>query len=142
MTTEERLAEFVRMQEPVYERVLRELRAGRKESHWIWYIFPQMAGLGFSPMSRRYGIPSLAEAQAYLAHRVLGARLRECAQIMVDAASADIESIMGYPDDLKFRSSMTLFNAAAPEEPVFREALEKFFAGERDEKTLALLRSD
>jgi len=139
MTTEARLAEFVAAQNPVYDEVRRELAAGRKETHWIWFIFPQMAGLGFSPMSQRFGIASKAEAQSYLRHNVLGPRLRECTQLILALPNRDIGSILGYPDDLKFRSSMTLFAAAAPEEPIFEAALEGFFGGEHDPFTLRLL---
>jgi len=139
MTTEARLAEFVAAQNPVYDEVRRELAAGRKETHWIWFIFPQMAGLGFSPMSQRFGIASKAEAQSYLRHNVLGPRLRECTQLILALPNRDIGSILGYPDDLKFRSSMTLFAAAAPEEPIFEAAIEGFFGGEHDPFTLRLL---
>jgi uncharacterized protein (DUF1810 family) len=136
---EEKLAQFVAAQKGVYDQVVQELAGGRKRSHWIWFIFPQMAGLGFSQMARKFGIASGEEAIGYLKHGVLGPRLRECTRLMLAAPHRDIRSIMGYPDDLKFRSSMTLFAAAAPEEPLFSEALEKFFDGEPDLKTLELL---
>lgn len=139
MTAPEKLAEFVTAQELVYDRVQRELAAGRKESHWIWFIFPQMAGLGFSLMSRRFGIASKAEAQNYLLHPILGPRLRECTRLMLALPHGDIGSVMDSPDDLKFRSSMTLFAAAAPEEALFGAALEKFFDGQHDPLTLELL---
>lgn len=135
------LAEFVAAQNPVYEDVRRELSAGRKETHWIWFIFPQLAALGQSAASKKYGLASKAEAREYFAHPVLGQRLKECVRLMLASPSGEIESIMGYPDDLKFRSSMTLFAAAAPEEPLFQAALDKFFAGERDPLTLRLLAS-
>ena len=138
---EEKLAQFVAAQEGVYEQVVRELMAGRKRSHWIWFVFPQMAGLGFSQMSRKFGIESRDEAIGYLKHDVLGPRLLECTRLMLAAPHRDIGSIMGYPDDLKFRSSMTLFAAVAPDEACFAEALEKFFGGERDSKTLELLKA-
>ena len=102
------LQRFVDAQQGVYSQVLSELRAGRKRSHWIWFIFPQIAGFGSSPISQHYAITSLAEARAYLAHPVLGPRLRECTQLLVELADEPIEEILGYPDDLKFRSSMTL----------------------------------
>jgi uncharacterized protein (DUF1810 family) len=134
-----RLAEFVAAQDEVYDRVRRELAAGRKESHWIWFIFPQMAGLGVSPMSRKFAIASEAEARSYLQHAVLGPRLRECTALLLACPDADIRSILGSPDDLKFRSSMTLFAAVAPGEAVFRAALERFYGGEGDAATLRLL---
>lgn len=140
MTTEEKLDEFVAAQNAVYDEVLRELTAGRKETHWIWFIFPQMAGLGHSSMSRKFGIDSKAEARSYLKHGVLGPRLRECTQLMLALPAENIGSILGAPDDLKFRSSMTLFAAAAAEEPIFQAALEKFFGGAPDALTLDLLR--
>ena len=133
-----KLAEFVATQDRVYDQVLRELTAGRKETHWIWFIFPQITGLGFSEMSRRFGIASLAEAQCYLRHDVLGPRLRQCTELMLAAPHRDIRSILGDPDDLKFRSSMTLFAAAAREESIFQAALEKF-GGKPDPLTLRLL---
>jgi uncharacterized protein (DUF1810 family) len=135
----EKLEQFVAAQEGVYDQVVRELTAGRKRSHWIWFIFPQMAGLGFSQMARKFGIESKEEAIGYLKHGVLGPRLRECTRLMLAIGHRDIGSVMGYPDDLKFRSSMTLFAAVAPEDPLFAEALEKFFDGERDQTTLKLL---
>jgi uncharacterized protein (DUF1810 family) len=136
-----RLAEFVAAQDPVYDEVLRELAAGRKETHWIWFIFPQLAGLGQSSMSKKFALASKAEARSYLEHPVLGPRLRECTRLMLASPNRSIAAILGPPDDLKFRSSMTLFAAAAPEEPIFEAALEKFFAGERDPLTLGLLRA-
>jgi uncharacterized protein (DUF1810 family) len=139
MTTEERLAEFVAAQDPVYDEVRQELAAGRKETHWIWFIFPQLAGLGYSSMSKKFGLASKAEARSYWAHPVLGPRLRECVELLLASPKRSIDSIMGPPDDLKFRSSMTLFGAAAPEEPIFQAALEKFFGGEPDPLTIGLL---
>ncbi len=140
METETKLAEFVAAQEEVYDRVRRELAAGRKETHWIWFIFPQMIGLGFSSMSRKFGIASKAEARSYLKHDILGPRLRECTQLMLAQSGRSIGSILGYPDDLKLRSSMTLFATAAPEEAIYQQALEKFFGGEPDDRTIILLR--
>ena len=142
MTTELKLSRFVIAQDAVYDQVRRELGAGRKETHWIWFIFPQMTGLGFSPMSQRFGIASRAEARRYLAHPVLGPRLREGTQSMLALPEQNISSILGYPDDVKFRSSMTLFAAAAPEEPLFQAALEKFFGGTHDPLTIGLLRQN
>jgi uncharacterized protein (DUF1810 family) len=141
MTTESKLAEFVAAQDSVYEEVRRELAAGRKETHWIWFIFPQLAGLGYSSMSKKFGLASKAEARSYLDHPVLGPRLRECVQLMLASPNQSIASILGPPDDLKFRSSMTLFAAADPEEPLFEAALEHFFSGERDPLTLGLLQT-
>lgn len=135
------LSRFVEAQASVYEQVLRELRAGRKTSHWMWFIFPQIAGLGSSSSARLYAISGRAEALAYLAHPVLGSRLRECAGL-VNAAPAGntLDNIFGYPDNQKFRSSMTLFHVVAPEDTLFADALERFAGGECDPRTLALLR--
>jgi uncharacterized protein (DUF1810 family) len=139
MSTEAKLADFVTAQDAVYDNVRRELAAGRKETHWIWFIFPQMAGLGLSFMSRKFGIASKAEARSYLDHSVLGPRLRECTHLMLSLPNRSIGSILGHPDDLKFRSSMTLFAVVAPEEPPFEAALEKFFGGARDPLTIRML---
>ena len=130
------LARFLSAQEAVYEQVLAELRAGRKRSHWMWFVFPQLAGLGRSPMAQRYAIASLDEARAYLAHPLLGPRLRECSALVLAVEGRDIHEIFGAPDDLKFGSSMTLFDAADPSEPVFRDCLHKYFGGRRDRETL------
>jgi uncharacterized protein (DUF1810 family) len=134
-----KLEEFVKAQNAVYDDVMRELAAARKETHWMWFIFPQMAGLGSSPMAQKFGIASKAEARSYLDHDVLGPRLRECTRLMLAAPGRNLSAILGYPDTLKFRSSMTLFAAVAPEEAIFEEALEKFFGGERDPRTVGLL---
>ncbi|MGA7238138.1 MAG: DUF1810 domain-containing protein [Bryobacteraceae bacterium] len=133
------LERFVEAQAACYEQVTSELRAGRKRSHWMWFIFPQIAGLGHSEMARRYAISSLAEAVAYLEHPALGPRLRECTRLMVDVKGRSIDQILGYPDDLKFRSSMTLFARAGADEQVFREALGKYFGGEEDPLTVERL---
>src|SRR5690348_7260284 len=109
MGLEMKLAEFVAAQDVVYDRVVRELTAGQKRSHWMWFIFPQLAGLGSSHMARKFAIQSLEEARAYSQHAVLGSRLKECTRLMLDASGNDVSSILGYPDDLKFRSCMTLF---------------------------------
>jgi uncharacterized protein (DUF1810 family) len=124
----------------VYARALDELRAGRKASHWMWFVFPQVAGLGSSPTSQRYAIGSLEEARAYLDHPVLGPRLRDCARAVLSHPDRTARQIMGAPDDAKLRSSMTLF-ALAGSEPVFHEVLDAFFAGERDPRTVDLLRA-
>ena len=118
-----------------------ELRAGRKRGHWMWFIFPQIAGLGFSPMAQFYALRSRAEAEAYLQHPVLGARLRECAQLVCGIEGRSIREIFGAPDDLKFRSSMTLFAAAAPGEAIFAAALTKFYGGAPDRLTIEKLSS-
>jgi uncharacterized protein (DUF1810 family) len=136
------LRRFVDAQQPVYERVLEELRAGRKRTHWMWFIFPQIAGLGHSSMAREFALSSLDEAIAYLAHPVLGRRLRECTALVADIEGRPIAEIFGYPDDMKFCSSMTLFSQAAPEEPIFAACLNKYFGAEPDPQTLARLRTD
>ena len=133
------LRRFVDAQAAVYERVCGELRGGRKTSHWMWFVFPQLRGLGQSAMAYEYGIASRGEAVAYLKHPVLGTRLRECTRLVNQVQGRSIEEIFAYPDDLKFRSSMTLFARAAPEEPVFQEALDKYFGGEADNRTIELL---
>ncbi|MCD2518678.1 DUF1810 domain-containing protein [Massilia sp. G4R7] len=133
------LDRFVQAQAPVYATVLKELRAGHKRTHWMWFIFPQLAGLGHSEMAQRYAIRSGDEAAAYLAHPVLGARLRECATIVDTFDDRTVADIFGHPDDLKFRSSMTLFADVAPDEAVFQDCIDKFFDGEPDDATLARL---
>jgi uncharacterized protein (DUF1810 family) len=133
------LQRFVDAQSQLIDRVRDELRAGRKQSHWMWFIFPQIAGLGFSAMAQRYAIASLDEAKAYLAHPVLGPRLKECTALVNAAQGKTALQIFGTPDDLKFRSSMTLFHAAAPNEPLFSEALRKYFGGVGDPATLGKL---
>ena len=134
------LARFVAAQDPVFAQVCAELAAGHKQSHWMWFIFPQLRGLGTSPMARRYAIGSLAEARAYLAHPLLGERLRACTQLVNRVEGRTVEAIFGYPDYLKFRSSMTLFARAATgaNEP-FDAALAKYFAGEADPLARELL---
>lgn len=133
------LQRFVSAQAGMMPQVLAELKAGEKRSHWIWFVFPQMKGLGQSAMSEFYGIGSVAEAQAYARHLVLGPRLEECTRLVLAVAKRPIEQILGYPDDLKFRSSMTLFARAVPEKPVFEQALDKYFGGKPDPRTLELL---
>ena len=133
------LERFVDAQAPVYEQVRRELKAGGKESHWMWFIFPQIKGLGQSPMSIRFAIASLDEAKAYLAHPVLGPRLRECATLALDVEGRTSRDIFGSIDEMKFRSSMTLFAGAAPDEEVFQRCLDKYFAGTPDPVMLARL---
>ena len=134
------LERFMSAQAPVYETALAELRAGEKRTHWMWFIFPQVQGLGSSSMAVRYAISGRDEARAYLNHPVLGPRLMACTQAVVALSERTVEQIFGYPDDLKFRSSMTLFAEVAEPGSVFRVALERFFAGEADQATLTHLR--
>ena len=133
------LSRFLKAQEPVYEHVLAELRGGQKRSHWIWFIFPQIDGLGFSATTKYYAIKSLEEARQYLAHPVLGTRLLECAEAVLAVEGRSISEIFGYPDDLKLKSSMTLFSCVPDSPPVFGKVLDRYFRGERDAKTRALL---
>ena len=133
------LQRFVDAQEEVYDQVRDELRAGRKASHWMWFVFPQLRGLGQSPMAHWYGITSLDEARAYLAHPLLGPRLRECTRLVLRVEGRPIRAIFGTPDDLKFRSCVTLFGFAAPDEDVFAEALDHYFGGEPDPRTVAMV---
>jgi uncharacterized protein (DUF1810 family) len=133
------LQRFVDAQEGVYPQARRELAAGAKASHWMWFVFPQLRGLGRSATAERYGIASLAEARAYWRHPLLGARLKECSGLVLAVAGRTARQIMGPPDDLKLCSCMTLFEPAAPDEPVFGRVLDKYFGGERDAATLALL---
>ena len=132
------LSRFVDAQAGTVEKALAELRAGRKRSHWMWFVFPQVAGLGSSPMAQRYAIASLDEARAYLAHPVLGGRLRECTQAAL-AAPGSAHAVFGSPDDMKFRSCLTLFARAAPGEALFRDAIARFYGGQEDAKTLGKL---
>ena len=133
------LQRFVDAQAPIYDQALAELRAGRKQSHWMWYVFPQFHGLGESPMAQKFAINSMHEAVAYLQHTVLSPRLIEATRAVNEVEGQTIERIFGFPDYLKFRSSMTLFSRAAPNERVFADALEKYFGGEPDQRTLDLL---
>lgn len=135
------LERFRSAQAGAYDQALQELRAGRKRGHWIWFVFPQLRGLGRSEMSHRYGIGSLAEARAYLADATLGPRLRECCEALLalDEDASDIGAVMGGIDALKLRSSMALFALADPSEPLFDEVLRRWYDGERDEATVRLL---
>jgi len=130
------LERFVQAQEPVIAQVLAELRAGRKTSHWIWFVFPQIQGLGNSATAQYFAIASRLEAEEYLRHPVLGPRLRQCTALVNAVEGRGIDEIFGYPDNLKFRSSMTLFAHAAADNQVFRDALRKYFGGEEDPLTL------
>lgn len=134
-----RLRRFVDAQDGAYRTALAELQRGRKTSHWIWFVFPQIAGLGSSATSQFYAIRSIEEARAYLAHPVLGPRLKACVAAVMGHARRSAREIFGSPDDLKFRSCLTLFAAAAPDEPLFRHALEAFFGGVADAATLQRL---
>ena len=133
------LSRFVQAQEDDYEQALAEIRSGRKRSHWMWYIFPQIDGLGFSSTSRRYSIKSVAEAEAYLSHPVLGPRLVECAEAALRVEGRSAFEIFGSPDDMKLRSCATLFACVSPAGSVFDRLLDKYFQGGRDGKTLRLL---
>lgn len=133
------LKRFLEAQNPLYSRVKAELRSGQKTGHWMWFIFPQLRGLGRSPMANEYGISSREEALAYLQHPILGERLRECTRLVHSVEGRSVNEIFGYPDDLKFRSSMTLFANVSPQDQIFKHALEKFFEGEPDGLTLQLL---
>lgn len=133
------LIRFVQAQEGDYERALAELKSGRKRSHWMWYIFPQFEGLGFSATARRYAIESLAEAKLYLAHPVLGPRLLACAEALLEVSGRSAHDILGSPDDWKLRSCATLFAQVSPPGSVFHRLLEQYFQGEPDLKTRALL---
>ena len=133
------LERFVAAQNPVWDRVRAELGRGRKASHWMWFVFPQLAGLGSSSTARAYAVSGLDEAQAYLAHPVLGPRLREAAELAAAVEARTASEVFGYPDDLKLRSSMTLFARAAPQDPVFTAVLDRYFGGDPDPRTLELL---
>ena len=141
MTDPHDLSRFLSAQDRdgTYERALAELRAGHKTSHWMWFVFPQIAGLGRSPTAHHYAIASLAEARAYLEHPVLGPRIVESARALLDVQGRTAEEILGHTDAMKLRSSMTLFSAAAPDEPCFRQVLARYFDGRDDEATTTLL---
>jgi uncharacterized protein (DUF1810 family) len=133
------LQRFVDAQAPIFAQVRSELRAGCKSGHWMWFIFPQIAGLGYSETARRFAISSRQEAEAYLRHPILGPRLRECTQLVTGVEGRSAHQIFGTPDDLKFRSSMTLFAGVTAENGVFRDALQKYFGGQPDRLTLEKL---
>ena len=133
------LSRFVEAQAPDYDRALAELRGGRKRSHWMWYVFPQLEGLGTSPTSKRFAIRSLDEARAYLEHPVLGPRIRECAEAVLTVEGRSAREILGSPDDLKLRSCATLFASVTPAGSVFHRVLDKYYGGARDPRTIERL---
>lgn len=133
------LDRFLAAQEPVWERVLAELKAGKKRSHWMWFVFPQYKGLGQSDMAVRYAVQSRAEALSYLAHPVLGSRIKECCALLMALEASSAHAVFGSPDDLKLRSCMTLFAEVAGAGSVFTSVLQKYFGGEKDSRTLELL---
>jgi uncharacterized protein (DUF1810 family) len=133
------LQRFVNAQNPVFEQVCSELRRGRKEGHWMWFVFPQLEGLGHSWMASKFGISSRDEAEAYLKHSILGPRLKECTRLVNLVEGRSIEQIFGYPDNLKFRSSITLFSCVEPDNADFVTALQKYFGGEPDRLTVERL---
>lgn len=136
------LDRFLRAQDGVYESALNELRAGRKTSHWMWFVFPQLDGLGRSATARFFALRGMDEARAYVAHQVLGTRLRQCTAAVLEVRGRSAYEIFGSPDDVKFRSCMTLFELAAADAAVFSEALDRYFGGRRDPLTLRLLAAD
>ena len=133
------LQRFVDAQAPVFDQVLSELRQGRKRSHWMWFVFPQVRGLGRTGMAWDFAIASRAEAEAYLGHAVLGPRLRQCCQLLLQVEGRSARAILGSPDDLKFRSCLTLFAGVASDNTVFEQALQKYYAGDRCQPTLHFL---
>ncbi len=135
------LQRFIDAQELIYEEVLKELKMGRKTGHWIWYIFPQIKGLGRSSTAQQFAISSLEEAKAYLKNSILGSRLRECTRLVLNIEGRNIKQIFGYPDNLKFRSSMTLFLYATKDNQIFKNALLKYFEDEPDRLTLDILKN-
>lgn len=134
------LTRFVTAQDKIYDRALEELKSGRKRSHWMWFVFPQIEGLGFSSTTQYYSIKTLEEARRYLKHPVLGKRLRECTETILALEGLSASSIFGYPDDLKLKSSMTLFAGVAEPKSVFTRVLEKYYQGNPDERTVAILK--
>ena len=134
-----KLSRFVEAQENDYDQALSEIRSGRKQSHWMWYIFPQFDGLGFSSTSKFYSIKSIAEAKAYLSHPILGPRLLECTESALAVSGRTASEIFGSPDDMKLKSCATLFATISPADSVFHKLLDKYFQGQRDDKTLQLL---
>ena len=136
------LQRFIDAQQSDYETALSEIKRGRKQSHWMWYIFPQIQGLGFSSTSKLYAIRNLQEAQEYLNHPLLGKRLKEITDVLINLPSNNAHEIFGSPDDVKLKSSMTLFASLPDADPVFESALKKFFKGEKDAKTLSIIKDE
>jgi len=136
------LQRFIDAQQSDYETALSEIKRGRKQSHWMWYIFPQIQGLGFSATSKLYAIKNLKEAQAYLNHPLLGKRLKEITDALINLPSNDAHEIFGSPDDVKLKSSMTLFASLPDADPIFESVLKKFFKGEKDAKTLSIIKDE
>ena len=136
------LGRFVEAQTPIFSQVLDELRVGRKASHWMWFVFPQLHGLGHSEMAKRFAISGLAEAHAYLQHNLLGPRLEDCVKILITHHEMSVAQILGSPDDMKLRSCLTLFLAVGPKSTVYQQALDQFYSGEADCRTVALLKGD
>lgn len=134
------LDRFIKKQQQTYSVAYAELSQGRKRTHWMWWIFPQIAGLGMTSTSHFYSIKSLDEAKAFLAHPYLGKNIREISNVLLGLNTNDASTVMGYPDDLKLRSSMTLFDEAAPDEIVFQKVLDKFYDGKKDERTVSILK--
>ncbi|MGF6391978.1 DUF1810 domain-containing protein [Pseudomonas plecoglossicida] len=139
MPSDHDLERFVQAQDRVFDQVMQELQAGRKRSHWMWYMFPQLDGLGHSLMAERYGLSGIGEARAYLGHPLLGPRLEACVTALVQHSDKSAREILGSPDDLKLRSCLTLFGKVAPDNPLFQRALAQFYAGQPDARTLELL---
>jgi len=135
------LNRFLSAQQPIYPQVLKELRNGKKTTHWMWYIFPQIEGLGHSSTAKYYSIKTIEEAKEYITHPILGARLLECSKIILEIKNKTADDIFGYPDNAKLKSSMTLFNFVTPEHKVFADVLKKYFAGKQDEQTLSILQN-
>ena len=140
MNSDNPLNRFLSAQQPLYSQVLKELRNAKKTTHWMWFFFPQIEGLGNSPTAKYYSIKSIEEAKEYIAHPALGKRLLECTNILLQIENKTADEIFGSPDNLKLRSCMTLFNFVVPGQKVFADALQKYFAGEEDEKTIAILK--
>ena len=141
MNTNNTLTRFLEAQQNIYPQVVKELQSGNKTSHWMWFIFPQMDGLGHSATAKYYSIKTIDEAKEYLMHPILGKRLLECANIMVEIENKTADEIFGYPDIMKLRSSMTLFIFIAPEHKVFAAVLKKYFNGKEDEQTISILKN-
>ena len=141
MNSDNTLNRFLSAQQPIYSQVLKELRSGKKTTHWMWFIFPQIEGLGHSTTAKYYSIINSGEAKEYLTHPVLGKRLLECTTLLLQIENRSADAIFGFPDNAKLRSCMTLFNYIAPEEKILEAVLEKYFSGHPDEKTVAILQN-